>query len=83
MTVCGIRFVSWDQIYYFQIPEGQEYQVGDLVIVKTATGNDLGKIESFFNGDVEELKKEGEIFTVIKRAEKNEVEDLQNKSANH
>jgi len=77
MTVCGIRFIYWDQLYYFQIPEGQTYQVGDLVIVKTPTGNDLGKIETFFNGDVEELKKEEEIFSIIKQAEKNEVEDLQ------
>ncbi len=42
-TVVGISFKEAGKIYYFD-PDGEQLKLGDLVIVKTSQGTEIGEV---------------------------------------
>jgi len=49
MRVAEIQFAPWDKIYYFSFGEGQNFAVGEHVIVETKLGLEIGKILGFID----------------------------------
>ena len=62
--IVGVGFVKASKTYYFD-PEGKEYKMGELVIVETARGLEMGHI-SIENREVED----SEIVAPLKKIER-------------
>ena len=62
--IVGVGFVKASKTYYFD-PEGKEYKMGELVIVETARGLEMGHI-SIENRKVED----SEIVAPLKKIER-------------
>ena len=60
--IVGVGFVKASKTYYFD-PEGKEYKMGELVIVETARGLEMGHI-SIENRKVED----SEIVAPLKKS---------------
>ena len=43
VEIVGVGFAKTGKTYYFD-PQGQKYEAGDMVIVETARGMELGRI---------------------------------------
>lgn len=73
MRIVEIQFISWDKIYHFS-SEDESLKVGDLVLVNTELGREIGKIIGF----ITETKEEGELKEVLRKAEKSEINRFEN-----
>ena len=62
--IVGVGFVKASKTYYFD-QEGKEYKMGELVIVETARGLEMGHI-SIENREVED----SEIVAPLKKIER-------------
>ncbi len=65
MKVAQIKFAPWDKIYNFSCDE-VGFEVGDMVVVETDMGMEIGKIISFL--DAEFLGSEEDLKPVLRKA---------------
>ena len=57
MQIAGVKFLSGSKIYYFD-PQGQNYKTGDLVLVKTILGVEVGQVMMMKEIDPGAFKKQ-------------------------
>jgi cell fate regulator YaaT (PSP1 superfamily) len=71
--IVGVQFRPVGKIYYFD-PQGTEYNDGDLVIVETVRGLELGQIV-LTNRELENSELEHELKTILRKATPEDVEE--------
>lgn len=72
--VAGIQFNPWDQVYHFSAGD-LELTSGDLVVVKTPVGVDIGKVTGFT--EVDESTLDEPLKHVMRRATAEDIEKAQ------
>lgn len=68
MKAAQVQFSSWDKKYNFSFDEGLNLQIGDMVIVDTELGLEIGQLTGFV-----EHEKEEELKPVLRRAEADDL----------
>ena len=75
MKVAQIQFNPWDRIYDFDLGEFS-LLVGDLVIVKTDMGTEIGKVVAVKNLSDEEVAIRQEIKPIVRKATSIDLEKI-------
>jgi cell fate regulator YaaT (PSP1 superfamily) len=75
---CSIRFIYWDQLYFYKVPVELEktLQTNDWVVVQVGDGQDLGRIEEFMETLLPEANPT-EASIIVKQAEKADFLNLE------
>ncbi|HUT22290.1 MAG TPA: regulatory iron-sulfur-containing complex subunit RicT [Candidatus Bipolaricaulota bacterium] len=73
--VVSIQFNSWDKTYFFD-PNNIELKIDDYVVVETQHGLDMGKVVEFKELGREEQDALGEIKSVLRKADKRDLDKL-------
>lgn len=75
VEIVGVGFIKSSKTYYFD-PKGEKYELGDMVIVETARGMELGHI-LIANRDIDEDELVAELKPVERRATAKDLEMYQ------
>ncbi len=87
MKIIVIKFISWDEEYYF-LPEDEsgkklELKVSDKVLVDTVIGSDIGEIIDIKEIQQEDLPNEKEIKQILRIATDEDLEILRKNNLNN
>lgn len=72
VEIIGVGFMKANKIYYFD-PAGVSYELGELVIVETARGMELGHI-SIANCEIDESELVAPLKGVERKATKEDIQ---------
>lgn len=75
VEIVGVGFIKSSKTYYFD-PKGEKYELGDMVIVETARGMELGHI-LIANREIDEDELVAELKPVERRATAKDLETYQ------
>lgn len=75
VEIVGVGFIKSSKTYYFD-PKGEKYELGDMVIVETARGMELGHI-LIANKEIDEDELVAELKPVERRATAKDLETYQ------
>lgn len=78
MKVIEVQFNPWDKVYHFD-PKESDYQAGDLVVVKTELGLEVGKVLGQKEMTQKELAVFSELKPILRRANSEDLEKLKEK----
>ncbi len=73
MKVAQIQFAPWDKKYNFSF-DNIDLKLGDLVVVETEFGKEIGKVYEF--DDIDDSNIEKDIKAIIKVANKDDLKNL-------
>jgi len=77
MKVIAVQFTPWDKSYWFN-PGDHQLKVGDLVIVKTDLGLEMGKVVGF--EEINEQETERKIKPILRKANLSDLERVERKN---